>query len=470
MDKAKCVLDSRPEGCLRCKQKHIICELPAGQFAQFADMHNTASTKSLQTTDGVQIDALGRRIERVEGLLSGLNSALPASIQANDEDQQFYGPMNDRSLMNTTTVNHLPTADTSGNPGGGNHCFLPPVDEGHALLTEYLHGFNSKVPLLNPEAIYTHMRACYSGSAEGVASSWILTYLVFGIAHQLRALSSVATHNDTPKAEYYLDKCLDSFTRVLLEEPNEKLVQCLLGVAIMLQHSAKSHRVASFISIAMRMAQELGYNEAHISANHDPTQGKVESYLFWICFFMDADLSMYALKPSTHKPTDITIRLPNAHDGDWWPKYPESSFNAKIDPSGINIFFLHSSLAIIQSQALEQVFSVKANMQPTQQSIAVQSITAKLAAWRWNSGLNAVTGLQGSDLLHLAMLEASYFRTVYQLEASRQVGRFTYRQDMFSHIALRSQRHHQQSAVFEDAGRLLSLLASLPADIACLSR
>lgn len=314
------------------------------------------------------------------------------------------------------------------------------------------------------------MRDCYSGVAKGVASSWILTYLVFGIAHQLRALSSVATHNDTLKAEYYLDKCLDSFTRVLLEEPNEKLVQCLLGVAIMLQHSAKSHRVASFISIAMRMAQELGYNEAHIPGTLDPTQGKVESYLFWISFFMDADLSIYALKPSTHKPTDITIRLPNAHDGHWWPKYPESSFNTTIDPSGINIFFLHSSLAIIQAQALEHVFSVKANLQPAQHIIAVQSITAKLAAWRWNSGLNAVTGLQGSDLLHLAMLEASYFRTVYQLKASQQIGRFTHRQDMFSHIALRSQRHHHQSVVYEDACRLLSLLASLPADVACLSR
>jgi hypothetical protein len=439
-------------------------------LAQDADVHNTASTEPLKTTDGVQIDALGRRIERVEGLLSGLKGALPASIQANDEEQDFDGAMNDRSPVNTSTANQTSTVDTSGNPGGGNHCFLPPVDEGHALLTEYLRDFNSKVPLLDPEAIYTHMQACYSGSAEGVASSWILTYLVFGIAHQLRALSPVATHNDTPKAEYYLDKCLDSFTRVLLEEPNEKLVQCLLGVAIMLQHSAKSHRVASFISIAMRMAQELGYNEAHISANYDPTQGKVESYLFWICFFMDADLSMYALKPSTHKRTDITIGLPNAYNGDWWSVHPESSFNATIDPSGINIFFLHSSLAIIQAQALEQVFSVKANSQPTQQSIAVQSITAKLAAWRWNSGLNAVTSLQGSDLLHLTMLEASYFRTLYQMEASQQIGRFTYRQDMFSHIALRSQRHHQRSVVYGDACRLLSLLASLPADVACLSR
>lgn len=420
----------------------------------------------------MQIDALGKRIERVEELLSGLKSALPAStLRTNDGDQQIDGLVNDGSSTNVMIVNSHSTADTPTNSGGESHCFLPPVDEGHALLTEYLRDFNSKVPLLNPEAIYNHMRDCYSGVAKGVASSWILTYLVFGIAHQLRALSSVATRNDTPRAEYYLDKCLDSFSKMLLEEPDEKLVQCLLGVAIMLQHSANSHRVASFISIAVRMAQELGYNEARISESNDPAQGRVESYLFWICFFMDADLSMYALKPSTHKDTDITIGLPNAHNGDWWSSYPESSFDGTGDPtSGINIFFLHSSLAIIQVQTLEQVFSVKANFDPTQQSIAIQSINAELAIWRWNSGLTAVTNLQGSDLLHLVILEASYFRTVYLLEASQQIGLFTYRQNMFSHVALRSQSHSQQSRIYEDACRLLSLLASLPADVACLSR
>jgi hypothetical protein len=418
----------------------------------------------------VQIDALGKRIERVEVLLTGLNNALPAPTLVTDEDQQSGGPMGDTSSANGMKASRISTVDNSGNHGGENQCFLPPVDEGHALLTEYLRDFNSKVPLLNPEAIWTHMRDCYSRAADGVASSWILTWLVFGIAHQLRALSPVATRNDTVRAEYYLDKCLDSFARVLLEEPNEKLVQCLLGVAIMLQHSAKSHRVASFISIAVRMAQELGYNEAHISGSYDSAQGRVESYLFWICFFMDADLSMYALKPSTHKHSDISIGLPNAHYGDWWSRDTDGSFDGASSPPGINVFFLHSSLAVIQAQALERVFSVKANLQPTQQSIRVQSITAKLAAWRWNSGLNAVTDLQGSDLLHLVMLEASCFRTVYQLEASQQIGRFTHRQDMFSHIALRAQRHSQQSGIYEDACRLLSLLASLPADIACLSR
>jgi hypothetical protein len=176
------------------------------------------------------------------------------------------------------------------------------------------------------------------------------------------------------------------------------------------------------------------------------------------------------LKPSTHKHSDISIGLPNAHYGDWWSRDTDGSLDGASSPPGINVFFLHSSLAVIQAQALERVFSVKANLQPTQQSIRVQSITAKLAAWRWNSELNAVTGLQGSDLLHLVMLEASYFRTVYQLQASQQIGRFTHRQDMFSHIALRAQRYSQQSVVYEDACRLLSLLASLPADIACLSR
>lgn len=295
----------------------------------------------------------------------------------------------------------------------------------------------------------------------------MLTYFVLGIAHRLRALDPSVRSDETSKTEEYLDKCLNSFSNVLLEEPNERIVQCLLGIAILLQDSPKSHRVSSFVSIALRMAQELGYNEAGPSESND----KVASYLFWIAFSMDTNLSMCTLRPNTQKHADILISLPSCSDNhDWWDMRSENDDIWMNGSPGTNFFFLHCSLATIQAHALENVFSPKANLQPDQYAFALNTVITQLAEWRRNSRIDPAAGLRDRELLHLAMLEASYFRTVYQLVAAQQIGVVNFRYDLFSHVALRVQKYSQGSSVFNDARRLLFLLASPPVGVLSLNR
>lgn len=412
-----------------------------------------------------QTAALNQRICKIEELLAELTNALPLSERkANDENRPVDKPVDSRP------PNSDPRAEQSlrSDPRSDftTRCSLPPMEEGQALLTDYLRDFNSKVPLLIPEAIVSHMRDCYSGAAKGIASSWVLTHVTFGIAHRLRALDPSVRSDETSKAEQYLDKCLGSFSNVLLEEPNERIVQCLLGIAIMLQNSPKSHRVSSFISIALRMAQELGYNEAGLSESNK----KLSSYLFWIAFSMDANLSMCTLRPNTQKHAEIIISLPPSDDHDWWNMRSSNDEMRITGSSGINFFFLHCSLAMIQAQALEEVFPLKANLQPAQYVFALHTVITRLAEWRRDSRIGSAEGLQSHELLHLAMLEASYFRTMFQLNATKQIGVINFRYDLFSHGALRLQRHSQPSSLFEEARRLLNLLASPPIGILSLDR
>jgi hypothetical protein len=414
----------------------------------------------------LQTAALNQRIGKIEDLLVELKSALPlsarnANVHNRPTDQPVdSGPSNFDSPAGQTSrlgpMSDLPK-----------RCSLPPMEEGQALLTDYLRDFNSRVPLLAPEAIVSHMRDCYSGSAKGVASSWTLTYLVLGIAHRLRALDPTVRSDETSKSEEYLDKCLNSFSNVLLEEPSERIVQCLLGIAIMLQDSPKSHRVSSFVSIGLRMAQELGYNEAGLSGSNE----KVASYLFWIAFSMDANLSMCTLRPNTQKQAEILVSLPpRSDDHDWWDMRSNNDDIRTNESPQTNFFFLHCSLAMIQAQVLEAVFSPKVNLQPDQYAFALDTVITQLAEWHRDSRIDSAEGLQSSELLHLAMLEASYFRTMYQLVAAQQIGVVDFRYDLFSHVALRTQRHSQGSIVFEDARKLLSLLASPPLEILSLNR
>jgi len=442
-------------------QRHIACELPLGRTPSARDLSGDSIDDShLQTA------ALNDRIGKIERLLVELKGALPMSARSADDTHR---PNDNQTAIQSTMSNAGSGQSSASGPSSGpllTRCSLPPVEVGQALLTDYLRDYNSKVPLLAPEAIVSHMRDCYSGAAKGVASSWVLTYFVFGIAHRLRALDPAARFDECSKTEQYLDNCLNSFSNVLLEEPSERIVQCLLGIAIMLQDSPKSHRVSSFVSVALRMAQELGYNEAGISESSN----RVASYLFWIAFSMDANLSMCALKPSTQKYADVMVSLPPANDHDWWnlrPRNDDSNTNGSL---GTNFFFLHCSLATVQIEALEEVFSNKADVQPAQYILALQTVIAKLGTWRSNSRVVSAEGLPSSELLHLAMLEAAYFRTIYQLRAAQQIGLIKYRYDLFSQAALRTQRHHQSSTLFEDARRLLVLLASPSLEILSLNR
>ena len=84
--------------------------------------------------------------------------------------------------------------------------------------------------------------------------------------------------------------------------------------------------------------------------------------------------------------------------------------------------------------------------------------------------MDSAEGLQSQELLHLAMLEASYFHTMYQFMASQQIGVINFRYDLFSHVALKIQRYSQESTFVVDARRLLKLLSSPSIEILSMNR
>ncbi len=300
----------------------------------------------------------------------------------------------------------------------------------------YLHDFNSKIPLLSPAVIVNHMRDCYSGAADKVPESWVLTYITFGIAHRVRAMSVFASIEDTAMADRYMNRCLERLADLLLGDPSLQMVQCLLGVTILLQTSDKSQRAASFASIAMRMVQDLAYNDQCFALDNDTDAGRSRRYLFWIAFFMDNDFAFTNLRPCSQRLADITTPLPCPYDQDWW------GTTDHLDTGGewsINVFSLHASLALIQAEMLEELFSVKARQRLSGHTFATyKAIVSKLATWRRSNvltGLDAPELLQTtyrSDIMHLVVLEAMYFRTLFHLHASHSLGDFSTSIDVFS--------------------------------------
>lgn len=139
-DKAKCSYVTARHGCTRCIQRQVVCEPPIGRTRSIQGL-GTEGTDQPQ----LQTAALNQRIGKIEELLAELKNALPLSARkANDESRQvdkpvYSGPPNSDSRAEQSSRSN-PMSDFP------TRCSLPPMEEGQALLTDYLRDFNSKVP------------------------------------------------------------------------------------------------------------------------------------------------------------------------------------------------------------------------------------------------------------------------------------------------------------------------------------
>lgn len=347
-------------------------------------------------------------------------------------------------------------------------CFLPPADEGYSLLSEYLYDFNSIIPLFHPETIYKQIRACYAGEAvdETQRLYWVSTYVTLGIGHRLRAMSLFGSPEDTSNGDFYLNKCLDILQDLLLEEPSLQLIQALLGLSILLQTSYRSQKAALLVATALRMAQDLGYNEVVSENDQESVVGKQGVYLFWIAFSMNTSISLRASRSTTQRVVDIAVPLPNAHAADWWTLGPSDN---RCITMKVNIFTLHASLALIQAECSEDLFSVSARRQPPRSTTATfNNLVIRLDSWKRSNPLTTMEAstmlaeMYQSEILHCVILESSYFETLYRLHASKTLGAFTHRLDVFSNTSLKSASARIHFDIFTDAQKLLQMSGLIP--------
>jgi hypothetical protein len=392
---------------------------------------------------------------------------MPLSAPTGDSTALFF-PL-EQSLAHGTST---PTTESSDsqlsmqlkNCARGK-CFLPLPDEGYTLLSEFLQAFNSTIPLFHPETLYNHVRDCYSGVADKMPLRWVLTYIALAIGHRLRAMSLFAVPEDDTNAEWYLNKCINVMPDLLLQEPSLELIQGLLGAAVLLHTSCRAQKAILFSRTASSLAQDLGFNEAPTDLEMVTPEKKQETYVFWIAFLMDTAMSLRANRPTTQRLVDISAPLPSLRSPNWWNT--NDSDGQLVFGEG-NIFAFHASLALIQAEALDELFSIKARQRSASLTTdAFNSVISKLKNWR-KTGLladkDASSRLKStfqSDVAHALVLEAFYFETIYQLHAAYALCAFTRRMGVLTATELITASRLTASDIYADGQRLLEFAAAL---------
>jgi hypothetical protein len=323
--------------------------------------------------------------------------------------------------------------------------------------------FNSAYPLYQPRVIADHLRVCYAGDSDGSAVSWVSAYIIFGIAYSLRGMSAAATKQDNEFARYYLGRTYNSLNSLLLSPPSLGLVQCLIGVALLVQATPCGRSVPDghFLSTSLRVAQSLAYHDDGTDVADTGQDVEQERRVFWLGF-NDTNASMLSNAPTTHRRDDIVAPKPSEN--------PADSLGAVVAAEGhwkVNIFVLRVNLALLQAEAIEQVFSVKArNTAPLHVDAAATIVIAHLRAFHDHELFNLSPAqlfelLYRSDIVHTASLEASYFATVYRVHAFLALDKNP-RINPFTLDGLRRMSMIKEQKSYPEAKRLLSLLPIAP--------
>jgi hypothetical protein len=400
---------------------------------------------------------------------SAHNSVVPLALDDIEHIEPSAEFQEDAAFLQSTNLEQYQLEDDSLLPPPlppGPECdgYLPPPDLGTALLSEFLVDFNTAYPLYRPHVIVNHLRICYAGQTDGSAVSWVSAYVIFGLAHMLRGMSTAATLHDTELAKYYLSRSYNSLNVLLQSPPSMGLVQCLIGIALLVRSIPYGSYVPDghFLSTSLRVAQGLAYHDEDTAEEASGRDVGQERRVFWLAFIHDITVSMVSNSPSTHRREDIVAPIPEQN--------PADNLGAVVSAEGhwkVNIFSLRVELALLQAEAIEQVLSIKArNTLPLDLEAATAIVLARLQAFHEHeifsiSPEQLFQLLYRSDIAHTVALEAAYFATVYRLHAFLAFDKNP-RINPFAPEGLRRLSTIQEQKSLTAAMRLLSLLPVAP--------
>jgi hypothetical protein len=344
--------------------------------------------------------------------------------------------------------------------------YLPPPELGTSLLAEFLTDFNTAYPLYQPQVIADHLRICYAGLSDGTSVAWTSAYVVFGLAHMLRAMSMTGTSHDTDMAQYYLARIYLALNALLTAPPSLGQVQCLIGVAMLIMCGPCSYNKSEghFVSTSLRVIRSLVYEDVKATDGLVPVTRRdaaQERRVFWIAFINDTYLSILKNTPPTHNLEDVAdcsdfiadeLGAVTAAEGNWQ----------------VHIFWLSTRLALLQTEAIDQVLAQKArNTDPVDIAAATTMVLARLKRFYDQHEIFQLNAdqlfqlLYRSDITHIVSIRAQYFATVYRLHAFIVLG-MNSRINPFEVDGLRRVAGMKEHKVYPDAKRLLSFLPVAP--------
>lgn len=336
--------------------------------------------------------------------IPSLQGAIPSEVAdgADNSNDDTYDDEDDN--INATQFLQIPVV-------------LPPASQAWMLLQEYLVDFNKAWPLFNQEKLVDLYTGVFAETPNLDCLRLKGVYSTLAIAYRLHAMSPLASDADNHNAKSFVEQTSYALPRILVARPSLPSAQYLSAMAVVMHGTHDSQGTRSLLAAALRMLLDLSPH----SLDYEEKQA---ARVFWIASTMDVDLAIRNGQwSSTVFSPPHCYHLPQSEDTGSLP----------IGEQQFPIFEHHIRLTKIQSRFLQTVASVPsllalpANSAERQQfSASLQAVAASLSEWRLHEPLfqkcpeSYRHKLHRSDLVHLIVLEATYFNTLFRLQGALQ--------------------------------------------------
>lgn len=336
------------------------------------------------------------------------------------------------------------------------------------LVQEYLEDFNCAIPLFDKGWVKSTFIQLYVDCGTTPRNSSLAFHIILAMAYRLRAQSPVSSIEDDLQGREHLKYACSQLGDLLIQEPSLTQVQCLVGIAVVIQGTSASERTAAIISAALRLIQQLcacSLSEAEVGSPEEEHQLEI---VFWIAFLMEVSICLRTRQTPTINIYDDHIEQS--------AKRPCNlgKISTMNNDETFDIFQSHVQLAILQTKVLASMtppLLTKGGLYSAANSF--QTLCQDFRAWRQSfpaamSSSRMCYTFHRSDIIHIFVLEAKAFETVCALHGISNETLEELKYDQLSGGGRALSFISEGSLVVEEAKRFLNLAALAPrGDVAC---
>ncbi|KAI8680505.1 Zn(2)-C6 fungal-type domain-containing protein [Fusarium keratoplasticum] len=226
---------------------------------------------------------------------------------------------------------------------------LPPQHEVMSAAQKYIAGFNSTIPLFNPDRLLRVINGWYTYSTPRDYTTWAVINTMLALVHRQTPPEEETTSKNTAK---YTKNAQSVLNKIVMGETTLLSVQVLVGMTLLFQGVQDLKPATMLIAMALRLAHQLGLHTRESSAHLDGSVVLERCRVFWIAYILDRDISARTKQPPIQREMDIDLEWPSSD-----PQDGAGFFTGADGVSSFNFFLSRVQLAQIQGEIYNAMYS-----------------------------------------------------------------------------------------------------------------